>query len=123
MAKFVFCEDSTLVQKMLQVALQTSAHEVFIASNGEEGLAVIERERPDFVFTDVTMPAMNGFELMTALKSRPDLAHIPVYLMTGASEASDIEEGYRRGAVGVFPKPFSPADLRAKVEELAAQRA
>src|SRR5690349_17772298 len=120
MAKIVFCEDSPLIQKLIGLALRSTAHEVFIAADGAEGLTLIERERPDLVFTDVSMPNLDGYELTDALKARPDLAHIPVIIMTASDDPEQLDEGLQHGAVGHFAKPFVAAVLRAKVDELVA---
>jgi CheY-like chemotaxis protein len=121
MAKIVFCEDSPVIQKLIGVALRSTAHEVHIAGDGAAGLALIERERPDLVFTDVSMPEMDGYQLADALKARPELAHIPIIIMTASGDQEQLDEGYRHGAAGHFGKPFAAADLRAKVDELAAR--
>ena len=60
MAKIVFCEGNPSVQKMLQVALRSTPHQLHIASDGLEGLALIEREHPDLVLSDVSMPGLDG---------------------------------------------------------------
>jgi CheY-like chemotaxis protein len=117
MAKIVFCDDSTLIQKMIQMALRSTEHEVYIASDGAEGLALIERERPALVFTDVSMPELDGFQLAEALKARPALAHIPVVFVTAAEEAQ-VEQARARGAADFLIKPFNAVELRAKVDAL-----
>ncbi len=120
MAKIVFCEDSPIIQKLIGLALRSTQHEVHIAADGAEGLELIERERPDVVFTDVSMPNVDGFQLADALKARPDLAHIPIIIMTASGDQEQLDEGWRHGAAGHFAKPFAAAALRAKVDELAA---
>jgi CheY-like chemotaxis protein len=121
MAKVVFCEDSAVIQKLIGLALRSTAHEVHIASDGAAGLEIIERERPDAVFTDVSMPNMDGFQLADALKARPHLAHIPIVIMTATGDQEQLDEGHRHGAVDHFAKPFNAADLRAKVDEVAGR--
>ena len=117
MATIVFCEDDPTIRKLIQVALRSTAHRVFIAEDGQAGLAVIERERPEIVFTDVSMPEMDGLELMAVLHGRADLAQIPVVLLSASAQQRQIEEGLRHGALGYMTKPFSTAELRAKVDE------
>jgi len=119
MAKLVFCEDNPTIQKMIRVALRSTEHDVYISDDGVEGLEVIEREHPDVIFTDVLMPRMDGLGLTDAVKKRPDLAHIPVILVSASAQRIQLEEGLRHGAVDYLTKPFSPAELRAKVEEYA----
>ncbi len=118
MAVLIFCEDDPTIQKLIRVALRASSHVVHIAPDGNEGLRLIERERPHVVFTDVSMPGLDGLQLCDILKSRPDLAHIPIILLTASIQRVQVEEAYRHGVVDCFTKPFSPADLRAKVAKL-----
>jgi len=81
MARLVFCDDDPTVQKLIWVALRTSGHEVHLAPDGRAGLTLIERLRPDLIFTDLSMPEMDGYQLLRALAARPELAAIPVVLM------------------------------------------
>jgi CheY-like chemotaxis protein len=119
MARLVICEDEALIRRMIGVMLRETGHEVHFAADGEEGLALIARERPDVVFTDRWMPALDGFELCQAMKARPDLAHIPVVLVTASLGQDELEEAYRHGVADILSKPFRPADLRALVERHA----
>lgn len=70
MATLVFCEDDPMIQKLIRVMLRSSAHTVHMAPDGQTGLALIEQVRPDLIFTDVSMPGLDGLELCDALKSR-----------------------------------------------------
>jgi CheY-like chemotaxis protein len=116
MAKIVFCEDEVRIQKLIRAMLRSTSHEVYMASDGVEGLALIERERPDVIFTDISMPNCDGFQLAEAVKAEPRLAQIPLIFVTAFAQRTEIEEGYRHGAASYLIKPFSPADLRAKIE-------
>lgn len=119
MASLVFCEDDTMVQTLIQAALRNSGHRVRIASDGEAGLVLIRDERPDVIFTDVSMPLMDGFRLADVLHSRPELAGIPIVFMTASHRPEKIEACYRHGAADLLAKPFTMAELRAKVEAFA----
>ncbi|HKS42939.1 MAG TPA: response regulator [Blastocatellia bacterium] len=120
MAKILFCEDNLITQKLIRAALDTTPHEIQFASNGSEGIKLIEQARPDIIFTDVHMDEMTGLELLSAVKSRDELAHIPVVLMTASVQSSYLEEGYSKGAADHIIKPFTVDDLRAKVEKFAS---
>ena len=74
------------IRKLLQTALRTTTHDAQFAENGVQGLALIERMRPDVVFTDVAMPEMDGFEMADAVRARPELAHIPIVFMTASAQ-------------------------------------
>ncbi len=115
MAKIVFCEDEELIQKLIRRICRIMAHEVYIASDGLEGLDLIELERPDLIFTDISMPRRDGFQLADAVKERPHLASIPIIFVTGFAQKYDMEEGARHGAAGYLVKPFTMADLRAAI--------
>src|SRR5579883_406575 len=103
MAKIVFCEDSPLIQKLIGLALRSTTHEVHLAADGAEGLALIERERPDLVFTDVSMPNVDGYQLADALKARPDLAHIPIIIMTASGDQEQLAEALGTGRQATSP--------------------
>lgn len=116
MATVVFCEDESIIRKMIAAMLRGSGHDLHFAADGEEGLALIARARPSAVFTDLWMPGLDGLGLCEALKARPELAHIPVILISASVAHDEVLEAYRRGVVEVMKKPFSPAELRSLVE-------
>ena len=116
MAKIVFCEDELGIQKLIRTMLRSTLHQVYVASDGIEGLALIERELPDLIFTDISMPNCDGFQLANAVKAQPHLAHIPIIFVTAFAQRAEIEEGYQHGATSYLVKPFSPVELRTKIE-------
>ena len=115
MSKVVFCEDDPMIQKLIRAALRTEAHEIHVASTGDEGLELVRRELPDVVFTDVSMPGMDGYQLAAELKGDPRTAHIPIVFMTASMQRAQHDEAERHGAAEVLMKPFSMADLRARL--------
>jgi CheY-like chemotaxis protein len=118
-SKVVFCEDDPMIRKLVQAALRSTTHDVHIADDGKQGLDLIQRVRPDVVFSDVSMPVMDGFELADAMRAMPDLAHIPVVFMTASVQREQIEECFRHGAAGHLAKPFTMAELRARVAQFS----
>ena len=118
MSKVVFCEDDPMIQKVIRAALRTEGHELHVASSGDEGLELIRRELPDVVFTDVSMPGMDGYQLAGQLRADPRTAHIPIVFMTASIQRGQRDEAQRHGATDVLLKPFSMADLRARVTAL-----
>ncbi len=117
MGTIVFCEDDPMIQKLIRAALRSSPHTVHIAADGRQGLALIERTRPDVVFTDVSMPTCDGFQLADAMKAKAELDRIPIVFMTASVQREQVEECFRRGAAGYLAKPFTMADLRSRVDE------
>ncbi|MCA1682871.1 MAG: response regulator, partial [Actinobacteria bacterium] len=84
MGKIVFCEDDPMIQKLVQAALRGSGHELHLASDGEEGLALIRSVLPDLVFSDVSMPKLDGYQLGDALKASPETEPIPLIFVTAS---------------------------------------
>ena len=119
MSKIVFCEDDPMIRKLVQAALRSTSHDVHMAEDGKEGLDLIERLRPDVVFSDVAMPLMNGFELAEAMRRRPGLAHIPIVFMTASVQREQIDECFRHGGAGHLAKPFTMAELRTRVAQFS----
>jgi CheY-like chemotaxis protein len=118
-SKVVFCEDDPMIRKLVQTAMRTTTHEVHFAGDGAEGLALIDRIRPDVVFSDVAMPKMDGFAMADAVRAKPELAHIPIVFMTASVQRERIDECFRHGAAGHLAKPFTMTELRARVAQFA----
>ena len=92
--------------------------QILEASNGREGLARIESDRPDFVLTDLQMPEMNGLELVSIIKDR--FPNIPVILMTAQGSEEIASQALQRGAASYVPKRRLADDLVATVERVIA---
>lgn len=116
MAKILFCEDDAVLRKLISISMRHSEHEVYIAADGMEGLAIIEHERPDFIFTDIKMPRCDGFQLAIIIKKRPHLAHIPIIFMTGFSDQTIIEEVYRHHGADYLIKPIDLDSVLARIK-------
>ncbi len=116
MAKIVFCEDEINIQKLVRVMLRSAKqHELHIASDGIEGLDLVEQVQPDLIFTDISMPGRDGYQLADELKARPHLAHIPIIFISAFAQRSMMNESYRHGGASYLTKPFSAADLFEKI--------
>ncbi|HEY5006201.1 MAG TPA: response regulator [Ktedonobacteraceae bacterium] len=122
MARIVFCEDEVLIQKLFRVMLRSTDHEIYLASDGIEGLELVERVRPDLIFTDISMPDCDGYQFADAVKARSYLAHIPIIFVSAFAQQAEMEEGFRHGGVSYIIKPFSSADLYEKIERFCNQK-
>ncbi|QDG53099.1 response regulator [Persicimonas caeni] len=88
---------------------------VLTAGDGEEALRLIDEAPPALVLSDVMMPKMDGFELLARLREHPMLAQTPVILLSARSGEESVVEGLERGADDYLEKPFSAAELLARV--------
>jgi CheY-like chemotaxis protein len=93
---------------------------VVTAANGVEAVAVLEAERVDLVLTDLRMPDMDGFELLTFL--RRNYAELPVILMTALGSAETATRLGAAGSLECLTKPFQLPELKRKIAEMLAQR-
>jgi putative two-component system response regulator len=103
---------------LLERVLAAQGYRVLTAANGEEALAVIAREHPDVVLTDVRMPKVDGFQLCRTLKTAAATRLMPVVLMTGASEADDRIQAMDAGANDFLRKPIDQPELKVRIRSL-----
>lgn len=108
-------DDSALIHRLLEVRLKDEAVELLHAMNGQAGIELARRERPDLILLDVHMPGLGGFDVCARLKDDPDTTMIPVIFITGAADSLDKVKGLDLGAVDYVTKPFEVAELRARV--------
>ncbi|GHC04514.1 ATP-binding response regulator [Cerasicoccus arenae] len=93
--------------------------------SGEEALEWLNAHTPDLILLDIMMPGMDGLACCRQLKTRKQLADVPVIFLTARVESDDIEAGFQAGAVDYVTKPFRPTELIARVHthlKLQAQR-
>jgi signal transduction histidine kinase len=90
------------------------------ATNGEEALSAALAQVPDLILTDLMMPRMTGEQLVHAVRARPELARVPVVLLTGYADEEMRIRLLREGALDYVSKPFSPRELVCRVENLVA---
>jgi CheY-like chemotaxis protein len=119
-ARIVFCEDEPQIRKLIEVAMRSTAHTIEMTTNGRDGLATIERVRPDLIVTDLAMPDMGGFALADAVHARPALKDIPIVFVTASVQRGEVAQFGAHGAAGYLAKPFSPRELREKIDETIA---
>ena len=91
-------------------------HEVFMATSGEQALALCRDKQPDLVLLDVIMPGMDGLETCQRLKEDDDTADIPVIFVTSQNSPEEETHGLEVGAVDFISKPVNPAVVRARVK-------
>ena len=107
------------------VGLLKEQYRVKAAVNGVKALAIVEKKPPDLILLDIMMPEMDGYEVISNLKSNPSTRDIPVIFLTGKTEVSDETKGFELGAIDYISKPFNPAVVKARVHthmELVLQR-
>ncbi|MGR3318694.1 MAG: response regulator [Candidatus Anammoxibacter sp.] len=106
-----------VIEEAFEDSLDDEKLEIFEASNGEQGLQMALKERPDLIFSDVMMPKMDGFEVCRKIKNDPDLKGVYFILLTAKGQEVDKEKGATAGCDEYMTKPFKPELIVSKVEE------
>ncbi|CAK8714134.1 hypothetical protein GCAAIG_03480 [Candidatus Electronema halotolerans] len=109
--RILIVDDSPTERSLLEKFLSKFGYQVIIATDGEAGVARALSEQPDLIILDVVMPNMNGFEACRTIKSTPELAQIPVFLLTSKNGKSDEFWGKKQGADLYMTKPFDPDEM------------
>src|SRR3989338_444327 len=112
MAKVLIIEDDPLMSRMYQKIFSFEGYEVDTADNGEDGLAKVRSGRPNLILLDIMMPKMNGFEVLTKLKTDPETKSLPVVILTNLAGQKDAENAMTKGAVKYIVKSeFEPKQV------------
>lgn len=116
--KILIVEDEEVLLEVLKKKLENEGYDVLIAKDGEEGLKKFREEGPDLVLLDIIMPRMGGFEVMREIVKDPDLAKIPIIIISNSGQPIEIEEATKLGAVDYLIKAeFSPEDVVKKIRQ------
>jgi DNA-binding response OmpR family regulator len=111
-------DDDEDILALVSLQLERGNMEVIQARNGEEALALAEERQPDLAVLDVMMPGLNGYEVVKRLRATEEAGRMPMILLTARAGGGDASYGYQVGADDYIKKPFSPAELRERVEAL-----
>ena len=119
MPRIVIVEDDAFLAQMYASKLKLEGFTVHTAPDGQQGLVLIQRERPDAVLLDILLPKMDGFAVLEAIRKDPGTVHIPVLLLTNLSQKGDVDRGLSLGANDYLIKShFVPTEVVAKIHAL-----
>lgn len=108
-------DDDEFQHKIVSKILEDENYHLVFASGGIEAMKVLRKTRPDLILMDVMMPDMDGLEAVRYIKSAPQLADIPIVMITGKSDKNIVMESLKAGAAGFVVKPFDRDTLFDKV--------
>lgn len=114
--KIVIIEDEPDILEVLSYNLQREGFLVLTALDGDSGLSLVKKEKPDLVLLDLMLPGTDGIKICTSIKNDNDLQNTLVIMVTAKGEESDIVLGLGVGAEDYISKPFSPRELVARVK-------
>jgi DNA-binding response OmpR family regulator len=115
-AHLLLVDDHPKALEIFELRLKSLGHRITIAHNGEVAISIVERDRPDLVVLDVTMPEVNGYQACRAIKRiHPQ---VPVIILTAKTEPADRFWAFQSGADEFLNKPIDPAFLVQKIQAL-----
>jgi DNA-binding response OmpR family regulator len=103
---------------MVRSHLEVAGYQVIEAENGLDALEKARKFEPDVILLDVIMPGLQGFEVLAMLKESPELAKIPVIMMTAETAEEKQIQGWKEGATEYITKPFNPLTLCEVVQKV-----
>ena len=115
-------DDDPDILTLVGFRLERAGYEVLPARDGEEALALALERQPDLAILDVMMPKLDGYEVTQRLRDNPATSGMPVILLTARVQEADITRGFEAGADDYIKKPFSPHELRARVQAILGRR-
>ncbi len=113
-------EDSASVRRLIEVCLRPLGAEMRFAEDGLTGLDAARSTVPDAIILDIGLPGLDGWEVLSQLRSAPDTVGIRVLVLTAHAQPEMADRAAAGGADAFMTKPFRPSDLRDSVEALLA---
>jgi two-component system chemotaxis response regulator CheY len=121
--RFLIVDDFSTMRRIVRNLLKESGYSD--ADEAEDGVAALQKLRNgtnfDFVVSDINMPNMTGFQLLTEIKKDDKLKHLPVLMVTAEARKEDIVLAAQLGAVGYIVKPFTKAVLEDKINHIVSK--
>jgi len=121
MRKVVVVDDEPFILMMIEDKLKKAKIEVVTLRSSVNAIEVIREEKPGLIILDWMMPEISGIELCKTLKEDPEMADIPIFMLTAKGQDSDEQLGLRSGVARYITKPFSPKVLLEMVQEIVGR--
>lgn len=119
MAKILVVDDDAPILDLLTEILEECGHEALRAANGQEALQLAQLYHPEVIISDIMMPEMNGYELLKAIRTIPDLARTVVVLASaGVSKLSSVTTPFK--ADGYMQKPFNLSQIEQLLQSFGS---
>lgn len=118
--KVLIADDEKNIVISLEFLLKREGFEVLVAGDGEAALQMVAEHQPDLVLLDVMMPKRNGYEVCQRMRERPEWRGIKIVMFSAKGRDVEVSKGVSLGADLYVTKPFSNAELVAKINALLA---
>jgi DNA-binding response OmpR family regulator len=119
-ARILVVEDEADIRELLEIVLMSRGYQVATAENGRAGLDSIMRFRPDLVLADLSMPELDGLGFLEGKSLLPEVAAVPVIVLSARDKNGDVMQAIERGASNYITKPFDTDVVLSSIERLLA---
>lgn len=117
--KIVYADDEPDIREVVSITLSAIGnYDVVTYESGVEALEKAFAEKPDLILLDVMMPGLTGPETLAEFRKHPDTQPVPAIFITAKAQAHEVAWLMDTGAIGVVTKPFDPATLTTRIEEI-----
>ncbi len=120
--RILIVEDNLQNMRLVEMTLKAKGYTLLKATDGEEALAMVTRERPDLIRMDIQLPGMNGLEVTRKLRENSAFSHTPIIAVTAYAMREDREKAIEAGCNAHLPKPFNVHELRGMIAEMLLPR-
>ena len=115
-------DDDDDIRDLVAFRLDRAGYEVLRAGDGQQALDLAKEHVPDLAVLDVMMPKLTGYDVTRELRADAATSRIPVILLTARVQEADVARGFEAGADDYVKKPFSPQELKARVQAVLGCR-
>lgn len=117
--KILFIEDEMRLQNTMKSVLESAGYDVSVAFDGEVGIKAMEDKKPDLVLLDLILPKKDGYDVLEFMKSKVELASVPVIVLTNLEEKFDIEKTMSYNVCAYLVKTnYTPKEIAGKIREV-----
>jgi DNA-binding response OmpR family regulator len=115
-------DDDPDILQLVAFRLERAGYDVVQATDGEQALQLATELHPDLAVLDVMMPKLTGYDVTRRIREAEATRDMPVILLTARVQEADVQQGFEAGADDYLKKPFSPQELRARVQAILGRR-
>ena len=120
--KILLIEDEAELSRAIKIRLEAAGFDTISAGDGEKGLEMAHKERPDLIVLDLILPNMSGFDVCRKLKIDKEYKDIPIIVLTAKFQPNDIRFGLAMGADAYITKPYESQELLTKIREFLKEK-